>query len=187
MSASPGPAAQPARRNCHPRRPSGAETGRSRSAWSPVDNTGWPTCAARSTRTSGRSKPASTSVIRRRNERFSITGDKPSAADRRRLRTSMRMARTAVGRRNPARPDRTEQRAGAPHLAASEGPDDGPQLITRKTELHGRTPRQVEYLKATSRNTTSPSASARPAPARPISPSPRRSMPSSAIWSSASS
>ena len=29
----------------------------------------------------------------------------------------------------------------------AEGPIDGPQLITRKTELHGRTPRQVEYLK----------------------------------------
>jgi hypothetical protein len=40
--------------------------------------------------------------------------------------------------------------------------------MTRKTELHGRTPRQVEYLRR-SRNTTSPSASARPAPARPIS------------------
>jgi rRNA maturation RNase YbeY len=31
---------------------------------------------------------------------------------------------------------------------AAEGPVDGPQLITRKTELHGRTPRQVAYLKA---------------------------------------
>ncbi|HRE16411.1 MAG TPA: PhoH family protein, partial [Rhodocyclaceae bacterium] len=33
-------------------------------------------------------------------------------------------------------------------LGANEGVTDGPQLVTRKTELHGRTPRQVEYLKA---------------------------------------
>ncbi|MDR1888998.1 MAG: PhoH family protein [Zoogloeaceae bacterium] len=42
------------------------------------------------------------------------------------------------------------------HARASHTPDispaadasfDGPQLVTRKTELHGRTPRQVEYLK----------------------------------------
>jgi phosphate starvation-inducible PhoH-like protein len=31
---------------------------------------------------------------------------------------------------------------------SAEGPVDGPQLVTRKTELHGRTPRQVAYLKA---------------------------------------
>jgi phosphate starvation-inducible PhoH-like protein len=30
--------------------------------------------------------------------------------------------------------------------AAADSPLDGPQLVTRKTELHGRTPRQVEYL-----------------------------------------
>jgi phosphate starvation-inducible PhoH-like protein len=29
----------------------------------------------------------------------------------------------------------------------AEGPADGPQLLTRKAELHGRTPRQAEYLK----------------------------------------
>jgi phosphate starvation-inducible protein PhoH and related proteins len=33
-------------------------------------------------------------------------------------------------------------------LSPEESPVDGPQLMTRKTELHGRTPRQVEYLKA---------------------------------------
>ena len=33
-------------------------------------------------------------------------------------------------------------------IARSAGsPVDGPQLVTRKSELHGRTPRQVEYLK----------------------------------------
>ncbi|MDR2166181.1 MAG: PhoH family protein [Zoogloeaceae bacterium] len=32
-------------------------------------------------------------------------------------------------------------------LSVPGGPVEGPQLVTRKTELHGRTPRQVEYLK----------------------------------------
>jgi phosphate starvation-inducible PhoH-like protein len=30
---------------------------------------------------------------------------------------------------------------------STDSPVDGPQLVTRKAELHGRTPRQVEYLK----------------------------------------
>ena len=33
-------------------------------------------------------------------------------------------------------------------LSSVEGSADAPQLVTRKTELHGRTPRQIEYLKA---------------------------------------
>jgi len=33
-------------------------------------------------------------------------------------------------------------------LGSGESPIDGPQLVTRKAELHGRTPRQIEYLKA---------------------------------------
>jgi len=33
-------------------------------------------------------------------------------------------------------------------VTPGESVTDGPQLITRKSELHGRTPRQVEYLKA---------------------------------------
>ena len=33
-------------------------------------------------------------------------------------------------------------------VTAGESVTDGPQLVTRKSELHGRTPRQVEYLKA---------------------------------------
>lgn len=32
-------------------------------------------------------------------------------------------------------------------ISSPNGPVDGPQLVTRKAELHGRTPRQVEYLK----------------------------------------
>lgn len=40
--------------------------------------------------------------------------------------------------------------ANAPvrRLSAGESPVDGPQLMTRKAELHGRTPRQIDYLKA---------------------------------------
>ncbi len=33
-------------------------------------------------------------------------------------------------------------------LGKGESPTEGPQLVTRKAELHGRTPRQIEYLKA---------------------------------------
>ncbi len=33
-------------------------------------------------------------------------------------------------------------------LGSGESLTDGPQLVTRKAELHGRTPRQIEYLKA---------------------------------------
>jgi len=32
-------------------------------------------------------------------------------------------------------------------ISTPDSPVDGPQLVTRKAELHGRTPRQVEYLK----------------------------------------
>ena len=34
-----------------------------------------------------------------------------------------------------------------PTASRTAGAVDGPQLITRKTELHGRTPRQVQYLR----------------------------------------
>jgi phosphate starvation-inducible PhoH-like protein len=33
-------------------------------------------------------------------------------------------------------------------LSSAEGPGEAPQLVTRKAELHGRTPRQIDYLKA---------------------------------------
>jgi phosphate starvation-inducible PhoH-like protein len=47
--------------------------------------------------------------------------------------------------------NRPLRRISTPHESpaiAAGSPLDGPQLITRKTELHGRTPRQVEYLKS---------------------------------------
>jgi len=86
-------------------------------------------------------------VIKRRNERFSITGDKARlTADA--LLHFYGMARQALS------VDEIQlgliELLNAPVRRLSrkaEGPVDGPQLITRKTELHGRTPRQVEYLK----------------------------------------
>ncbi len=87
-------------------------------------------------------------VIRRRNERFSILGEKARlTADAIRHFYAMSRAPLSVDEiqlglieltNAPVR--RVSQR--------SEGPVDGPQLITRKTDLHGRTPRQVAYLKA---------------------------------------
>ena len=87
-------------------------------------------------------------VIRRRNERFSIVGEKARlTADALRYFYTMARAPLTVDEiqlglieltNAPVR--RVAQRA--------EGPVDGPQLITRNTQLHGRTPRQVAYLKA---------------------------------------
>ena len=86
-------------------------------------------------------------VIKRRNERFSILGEKSRlTADA--LQHFYGMARQPLG------VDEIQlgliEFLNAPVRRISrkaEGPIDGPQLITRKTELHGRTPRQVEYLK----------------------------------------
>ncbi len=86
--------------------------------------------------------------IRRRNERFAILGENAAlTADALRHFYALARAPLTVDEiqlglieltNAPVR--RVGQRA--------EGPVDGPQLITRKTELHGRTPRQVAYLKA---------------------------------------
>ena len=86
-------------------------------------------------------------VIRRRNERFSVFGEK-SRLTVEALQHFYGMAREAL--------TVDEIQLGLVELLnapvrrisrRAEGPVDGPQLITRKTELHGRTPRQVEYLK----------------------------------------
>ncbi len=87
-------------------------------------------------------------VIRRRNERFSISGEKAQlTADA--IRHFYGMARETLS------VDEIQlgliELLNAPVRRISrnaEGPVDGPQLVTRKTELHGRTPRQVAYLKA---------------------------------------
>ncbi len=86
-------------------------------------------------------------VIRRRNERFSIIGEKSRlTADA--IQHFYGMAR------QPLTVDEIQlgliEFLNAPVRRVSrraEGPVDGPQLVTRKTDLHGRTPRQVEYLK----------------------------------------
>ena len=86
-------------------------------------------------------------TIRRRNERFSILGEKATlTADA--VRHFYGMAR------QPLSVDEIQlgliEFLNAPVRRISrsaDSPIDGPQLVTRKNELHGRTPRQVEYLK----------------------------------------
>ena len=89
-------------------------------------------------------------VIRRRNERFAIAGERA------------RLTADAIGHfyaraQAPLSVDEIQlgliELSNAPaapvrRIAAGDSPADGPQLITRKSELHGRTPRQVAYLKA---------------------------------------
>jgi len=87
-------------------------------------------------------------VIRRRNERFSILGENAQ-------RTADAIRHFYAMSRVPLSVDEIQlgliELLNAPVRRISRGvagPIDGPQLITRKTELHGRTPRQVAYLKA---------------------------------------
>ncbi|WP_434513759.1 PhoH family protein [Dechloromonas sp. ARDL1] len=86
-------------------------------------------------------------LIRRRNERISITGEKAQL-------TADAIRHFYALSREPLSVDEIQlgliEFLNAPVRRISrsaEGPVDGPQLVTRKTELHGRTPRQVEYLK----------------------------------------
>ena len=85
-------------------------------------------------------------VIRRRNERFSIIGEKAQlTADA--IRHFYGMAR------QPLSVDEVQlgliELTNGPVRRVSPGSiTDGPLLVTRKTDLHGRTPRQVAYLKA---------------------------------------
>ncbi len=86
-------------------------------------------------------------IIRRRNERFSVFGEKSRL-------TVEALLHFYVMARQPLTVDEIQlgliELLNAPVRRVSrraEGPVDGPQLVTRKTELHGRTPRQVEYLK----------------------------------------
>ncbi|WP_028995147.1 PhoH family protein [Azonexus hydrophilus] len=86
-------------------------------------------------------------IIRRRSERFSVTGEQAQlTADA--IRHFYAMAR------QPLSVDDIQlglvELTNAPVRRIGNGDKltDGPQLVTRKTELHGRTPRQVEYLKA---------------------------------------
>ena len=86
-------------------------------------------------------------VIRRRNERFSITGEKAQqTADALRHFYGMARAPLSVDEIQLGLIELTN--APVRRVNTGGGLTDGPQLITRKTELHGRTPRQVAYLKA---------------------------------------
>lgn len=86
-------------------------------------------------------------LVRRRNERFSISGEKS------RLTADALLHFYAMAR-EPLSVDEIQlgliEFLNAPVRRISrsaDGTTDGPQLVTRKAELHGRTPRQVEYLK----------------------------------------
>ena len=87
-------------------------------------------------------------TIRRRNERFSILGEKATlTADAIRYFYGMARAPLSVDEIQLGLIELTN--APVRRISRSaEGAVDGPQLITRKSELHGRTPRQVAYLKA---------------------------------------
>ncbi len=85
-------------------------------------------------------------LIRRRSERFSILGEKSRL-------TADALMHFYARAREPLSIDEIQlgliEFLNAPVRRISRSADsaiDGPQLITRKTELHGRTPRQVEYL-----------------------------------------
>jgi phosphate starvation-inducible PhoH-like protein len=86
-------------------------------------------------------------VIRRRNERFSITGERAQL-------TADAIRHFYARARMPLSVDEIQlgliELSNVPvrRISADGSPADGPQLITRKSELHGRTPRQVAYLKA---------------------------------------
>lgn len=90
-------------------------------------------------------------TIARRGERFTIRGDKPSAQI-----AAQAIQHFYVLAREPLSVD--DVQLGMIELAncqqtsrrsfKGESPIDGPQLVTRRTELHGRTPRQISYLKS---------------------------------------
>ena len=87
-------------------------------------------------------------LIRRRNERFSISGENAAL-------TADALRHFYALSREPLSVDEIQlgiiELSNAPVRNISrtaDSPVDGPQLVTRKAELHGRTPRQVDYLKA---------------------------------------
>ena len=86
-------------------------------------------------------------TIARRGERFSITGEASAGA-------AEAVKHFYLAAREPLTIDEVQlgliELTNGPvrRLGAKESVTDGPQLVTRKSELHGRTARQVEYLKA---------------------------------------
>ncbi|MEY2632963.1 MAG: hypothetical protein RIR00_1617, partial [Pseudomonadota bacterium] len=85
--------------------------------------------------------------IARRGERFSVRGDQAQLA-------IQAIEHFYVLARQPLSVDDIQlgliELLNRPvrRVSAGDSPTDGPQLVTRKAELHGRTPRQIEYLKA---------------------------------------
>ncbi len=86
-------------------------------------------------------------AISRRGERFTVRGENAP-------RAVQALQHFYVLARQPLSVDEIQlgliELTNAPvrRVSAGEGPADSPQLITRKAELHGRTPRQIDYLKA---------------------------------------
>ncbi len=88
--------------------------------------------------------------ISRRGERFTVQGNRIGQA-RRAVEALQHFYASA---QKPLSVDNIQlglielNNAPVRRLSSGESPADGPQLVTRKAELHGRTPRQIEYLKA---------------------------------------
>ena len=122
-------------------------------------------------------------TIARRGERFAaarrrrtareVAATRAAALLRPGAATRCRLDDVQLGLIEDAAPQRTARGSDPPRPPV-------PVLLTRRPDLHGRTPRQSRVPAAASRSTTSPSASARPAPARPTSRWPARSMRSNA-------
>jgi hypothetical protein len=119
--------------------------------------------------------------IARRGEHFSISG----APDPARLAAEALQRFYQLASRNVSLEEIQLGLIEISGAAARASDDDALVLQTRRRDLHGRTPRQVQYIRQI-RATTSVSASARRAPARPFSPSPAPSMRSNAVRCSAS-
>ena len=84
-------------------------------------------------------------TISRRGERFALRG--PGA-----MRAADMLQSFYMNAAEPIGLDRLQldliEQLNQPLRGASSDSVDQPQLLTRKTELHGRTPRQIQYLKA---------------------------------------
>jgi phosphate starvation-inducible PhoH-like protein len=86
-------------------------------------------------------------TIARRGERFTLRGDTAQTA-----RASEALQQFYALAKNPLSVDEIQlgliELLNRPVRKAAAGGGVSPALMTRKAELHGRTPRQVEYLKA---------------------------------------
>jgi phosphate starvation-inducible protein PhoH and related proteins len=147
-------------------------------SFTPVDNQRWPTFAVRWMKTCDPSKTALEVTI---SAAARISGcPKRCANARSSRRAGLERLYAQAGHHGRSRRCPAGIGRSSASRRAAESAGETATLITRKGDLRGRTPRQIQYLQQI-QSTTSPSASARPAPARPISPWPARSMRWSAI------